>query len=234
VISEADDDRVGGGKYGGMGGLSIRNVEKVKRVLRFQKRMDNTNSEDQWLSARLGLLPEANMCPREKEMEFAVAEVWHEWPTGYSLSPSEFTADVWEPHSKRQQILEYCPELRMILDMRLEREKCPDVPTIDLSQFDGLGEMSRAYVPSDEPPPESEDRDDLKKHIEELETQMEKLKAENAADGGDVDASDSDVAIGEPQIADFAHVADVKPADGAGANNTDEDSHMEDESLILR
>jgi hypothetical protein len=58
--------------------LSIRNVEKAKRVLRFQKRMDDPDSEDQWLSLRLGLLPDSNMCPREKELEFAVAEVWHE------------------------------------------------------------------------------------------------------------------------------------------------------------
>jgi hypothetical protein len=151
---------------------------------------------------------------------------------GYSLSPGGFNADGWEPRSKREQILEYCPELKIILDMRLEREKCPDVPAIDLTQCNGLDATPGAYILGQEPPPEADtfgDSDDLKKHIEELEQKMEKLKTDDPASDRETDASSSAIALGDPQIADFAHVADVNPTDRAGANSTFEDDNIEDE-----
>jgi hypothetical protein len=109
----------------------MRNVEKVKEVLQFQKRLENTESEDRWLSKRLGLLPKANMCPPETEKEFAVDDVWHEWPMGYHVNSGSFSVDVWQPKAKRKQIFDYCPEIKIILDMRLERERCYEAPALD-------------------------------------------------------------------------------------------------------
>ena len=51
-----------------------------------------------------------------------------EIPMGYHFQPDGNTLDdqVWKDPRRRKQILEYCPELSMIMDMKLERERCPD------------------------------------------------------------------------------------------------------------
>lgn len=113
-------------KFGGSGGLSIRRVSRVRQVLEFQKRQDNSNPEDQWMSARLGLLPKANMCPPEKQREFAVEDVWYEWPLGFHMKHGGPSQNVWGTVDKRKKVMDYCPEIKIILDMYLDREKCPD------------------------------------------------------------------------------------------------------------
>lgn len=49
-------------------------------------------------------------------------------PMGYHIpaegpSPNDKT---WKDLGSRKRILEYCPELSIIMDMKLERERCPD------------------------------------------------------------------------------------------------------------
>jgi hypothetical protein len=110
-------------RFGGNGGLSLRRVE----VLQFQTRLDNTFSEDQWLASRVGLVPGANMAPPAVEREFAVEDIWTERPMGYHINPTVGpgnSQDVWDDPAKRRMIYEYCPEIKIILDMRLDREQC--------------------------------------------------------------------------------------------------------------
>lgn len=118
--------RNNGARYGGNGGLSIRRVSKVKEVLSFQKREDNSWGEDEWLSGRLNTVPGAKMCPPEKAKEFAVADIWHEWPLGFHVNPGGLAEGVWKPVDRRYQIYSYCPEVKIILDMALDREKCQE------------------------------------------------------------------------------------------------------------
>ena len=210
-----------GGKFGGNGGLSIRNVEKVKEVLRFQKRWYDSSAEDQWLSNRLGLLPDANMCPPEKEKEFAVEDVWHEWPMGFHVN-FDRDSDVWKFHEPRKRIYEYCPEIKIILDMRLERERCiqepelpppeyvPSIPEEALGANVGRIPMTKEQF-NDQFNKGDEESDELKEHIEELKAAMAKL---HEGDGGDEDGkeeADSDVSqeIGEPKMADFGNIEDI-------------------------
>ena len=224
---------VGGGRFGGNGGLSLRNVERVKEVLRFQRRLDDSAPEDQWLSARLGLLPGARMCPPDREREFAVEDVWHEWPMGYHVNPAGLGADVWELKEKRKQIFEYCPEIKMILDMRLERERCvelpremPAVPEIkidyglpatglsdpaNVEKIPGSGMSKEEY--SAQFADGEKDDSELKKHIEELEAEMANLKkGDESKTAGEDEAQPTAVIqeVGEPVLADNAHVEDVK------------------------
>jgi hypothetical protein len=114
-------------RFGGNGGLSLRRVSKVLEVLQFQTRLDNTFSEDQWMASRVGLVPGANMAPPAVEREFAVEDIWTERPMGYHINPTVGpgnSQDVWNDPAKRRMIYEYCPEIKIILDMRLDREQC--------------------------------------------------------------------------------------------------------------
>ncbi|PHH69424.1 hypothetical protein CDD80_6741 [Ophiocordyceps camponoti-rufipedis] len=43
-------------------------------------------------------------------------------PLGYYVSDVE----LWTEPELRRRALDYCPELAIILDMKLERERCPD------------------------------------------------------------------------------------------------------------
>ena len=114
-------------RFGGNGGLSLRRVSRVLEVLQFQARLDHSFSEDQWMSSRVGLLPGANMAPPAVERDFAVEDIWAERPMGYHINPTlgpGSSLDVWETKMKRRMIYEYCPEIKIVLNMRLEREQC--------------------------------------------------------------------------------------------------------------
>lgn len=111
-------------------------------MLQFQTRLDHTFSEDEWLSSRIGLLPQAHMCDPVLEREFAVENVWQERPMGYHLNPAGWSAEVWDDHNKRRMIYDYCPEIKMIAEMRLQRERCPPVAAVPPS-----GEAPTFVVP---------------------------------------------------------------------------------------
>lgn len=113
--------------FGGNGGLSLRNVNKVREVLSFQARPEGAESEDRWLSSRIGLLPNATNANATVSATFSVEDVWHNRPLGYHINPSlnkDNSADVWNDNLRRKTIYEYCPEIKIILPMRLERERC--------------------------------------------------------------------------------------------------------------
>ncbi len=101
-------------------------------VLQFQARLDNSFSEDQWMASRVGLLPGANMASPDVEKEFAVEDIWAENPMGYHINPTMGpgnSPDVWDDPEKRRMIYDYCPEIKIILDMRLSREQCEHIET---------------------------------------------------------------------------------------------------------
>lgn len=85
----------------------------------------------------MGLLPDAHMCDPVLEREFAVEDVWQERPMGYHINPAGWSPEVWHDSSKRRMIFDYCPEVKIILDMYLERERCqfpvfaPPEPALD-------------------------------------------------------------------------------------------------------
>lgn len=221
--------RAGWGRFGGNGGLSIRNVEKVKEVLRFQKRWDDSSPEDQWLSSRLGLLPDANMCPPEKEREFAVEDVWHEWPMGYHLNPNGAVSDVWDTRGTRKRIFDYCPEIKIILDMKLEREKCFEMPEVQVDYTAYLsqepasantemapahGMTKEAYDAQFQEGPD-DDRE-LEKHIKELEEAMSRMKKGDEGEEDDKPEAEPESEqlsqeLGEPELSDFAHLENITP-----------------------
>ena len=119
-------------------------MSRILEVLEFQTRLDNSFPEDKWMASRVGLIPGAKMATPAVEMEFAVEDIWAERPMGYHINPTlgpGNSLDVWEEQFKRRMIYEYCPEIKIILDMRLEREVCeaPPLPEVFLGDGEGGG-----------------------------------------------------------------------------------------------
>lgn len=58
------------------------------------------------------------------ESQFSVEHVWSNEPMGYHLgwSGARLPGEVWNDPEQREKILNWCPEIKLILDMRLERE----------------------------------------------------------------------------------------------------------------
>ena len=115
-------------KFGGDGGLTLRRVSTIKTILSFQARRDDTVVEDSWLTSRIGLLPSGKPAAAEIEQTFAVQGIWYDTPLGYHVpadADQETYSDVWGSKEKRDAIYDYCPEIKIILPMRLERERCP-------------------------------------------------------------------------------------------------------------
>lgn len=103
-------------------------MSRIQQVLKFQTRQDDAEPEDKWLSDRIKVLPGVKLPKPEMEKTFAVEGVWDEKPMGFHVPSSNevLLKDVWDDASQRKKTYEYCPEIKMILDMKLERERCEE------------------------------------------------------------------------------------------------------------
>ncbi|KAH8683140.1 hypothetical protein BGZ60DRAFT_560862 [Tricladium varicosporioides] len=113
-------------RFAGNGGLSLRRLSAVKRILSFQSRYNDTEPEDEWFGKRMVVLPGAKVATGQDEDHFAVENVWHEKPMGFHVRDGGQTLhdDVWKDPTKRKKNFDYCPELAIIMPMKLERERC--------------------------------------------------------------------------------------------------------------
>lgn len=113
--------------FAGNGGLSFRRISAVRRILGFQSRYNNTDPEDEWFGKRITVLPGALVADAQEEQHFSVEDVWHESPMGYHArnGGQDLADDVWKSEQKRKKIFQYCPEISMIMPMKLTRERCP-------------------------------------------------------------------------------------------------------------
>ncbi|KAF5879306.1 uncharacterized protein Bfra_006514 [Botrytis fragariae] len=119
--------RIAGDHFAGNGGLSFRRISTVKRILGFQSRINDTAPEDEWYGKRITVLPGARVASGEKEDHFSVEDRYHERPMGFHVRDGGkvLPEDVWRDPDQRKKIFEYCPELAMIMPMKLERQRCP-------------------------------------------------------------------------------------------------------------
>ncbi|KAL9599704.1 MAG: hypothetical protein Q9219_003692 [cf. Caloplaca sp. 3 TL-2023] len=116
------------GHWNGGGGLSLRRVSRIKQVLNFQSRQDDADSEDRWLTERIKVLPGIKLPKPRVEETFAVEGVWDEKPMGFHvpLSDEGLLREVWDNADQRKKIYDYCPEIKIIMNMKLERERCEE------------------------------------------------------------------------------------------------------------
>ncbi|KAK6506003.1 hypothetical protein TWF506_010929 [Arthrobotrys conoides] len=120
-----------GDRFGGNGGLSIRRVSKIIRVLENQIRIPHTEPEDVWLTSRLGLLPGAHLANGTEQQKFSAEMLFSERPMGFHTGNGGewLHGGVWGKPELRKDMWEYCPEIKMMLPMDEERfidpKKCP-------------------------------------------------------------------------------------------------------------
>ena len=71
-------------------------------------------------------MPGAKVATGAQESHFSVEDVYHEKPMGYHIrdGSTNLADDVWKDPIKRKKNFQYCPELAIIMPMKLERERC--------------------------------------------------------------------------------------------------------------
>lgn len=76
---------------------------------------------------RLRVLPGKVIVPGRPKPALAGGHEQLVKPMGYHvpLDGGHLDGPLWRDAESRQNVLDYCPELSMILDMKLERERCP-------------------------------------------------------------------------------------------------------------
>lgn len=100
-------------------------MSAIRRILSFQARYNDSEPEDEWFGKRLWVLPGEKVAAGTSGV-LAVEDVYVEKPMGYHIRDggSNLNDDVWRDHKQRKKIFDYCPELSLIMNMKLERERC--------------------------------------------------------------------------------------------------------------
>lgn len=136
-------------QYGGNGGLSLRKVSKILQVLGKESRREGDGAlEDLWLSQRLNGLSGSKMANATISKSFSVESVWDESPLGYHVGwlgvhheqvscvgvlddgfgCANFEIQIWDDEKQVDHVLEYCPEVKVILGMKLAGDKPAGIP----------------------------------------------------------------------------------------------------------
>ncbi|KAG5748503.1 hypothetical protein H9Q70_008835 [Fusarium xylarioides] len=108
------------------GDLSLRRISAIKQILSFQSRYNDSAADDSWFGTRLEVLPDAKLA-MTLDRPFAVQNNITSNPMGYNLQAhgNLVDQDVWKFPEARKAALKYCPEIHIILNMKLEKERCP-------------------------------------------------------------------------------------------------------------
>ena len=99
---------------GGNGGLSLRNVSAIVNLLEHEERPAGYRQwEATWLSENL----RDSAAIGAEEVLFSVESMYYETPLGYHLrgSGTLLDATIWANGTRKRQILEYCPEVKIVL-----------------------------------------------------------------------------------------------------------------------
>ena len=122
--------------FGGNGGLSLRKVSKIMKVLKKEKRtIDHPELEDLWLCNRLNALPKSRLPAAQISKTFSVEGVYDPSPLGFHVGwLGVHHPQLWGNEENVKHILEYCPEVKMILGMKLDNDKPASIQKIEAEQ----------------------------------------------------------------------------------------------------
>lgn len=106
-------------------GFSIRNVAKVRRILSFQERANDTATDGDFFRDRMKPLPGSHLPNDDESAQFVVEHRYQDKSLAFHIGDISEHPEVWNNTGNRQKIYNYCPEVRMIMSpMKLMREKC--------------------------------------------------------------------------------------------------------------
>jgi hypothetical protein len=185
-VYRTPDDR-----FAGNGGLSLRRISAIKRVLEFQERYNDTSPEDEWFGARLVALPGIKIATAADASYLAVEDIWHENPMGYHVREGgrNLPDTVWKNQERRRKILEWCPEIKMVMEMKLERERCvgdDGEGNLDLEELRKYNERKEEERKKKEEVQKHKEEDEKrKKEEEERKKKEQKEKPEKQHSGRD-------------------------------------------------
>ncbi|APA08349.1 hypothetical protein SS1G_13279 [Sclerotinia sclerotiorum 1980 UF-70] len=111
--------------HGGNGGLSLRRVSSILRVLENERRKPGDGAlEDLWLSNALNRLEGSKMANAEVSKTFSVESVWDDAPLGYHIGwLGVHHEQIWDKPNYVSHIMNYCPEVKIILGMKIDNDK---------------------------------------------------------------------------------------------------------------
>lgn len=112
-------------QYGGNGGLSLRKVSSILAVLENNRRpVGDPALEDLWLASQLRSLPGTKLPDATISKGFSVESVWDDQPLGYHVGwMGVHHEQIWDTEEQLNHIFKYCPEVKMILGMKLANDK---------------------------------------------------------------------------------------------------------------
>ena len=89
------------------------------QILQHQRRLDNSDPEDVWWTERLAHLPYSKTANGTMSNRFSAEGIWYDEPLGYHTGGGGniLPGGTWSDPEKRQHIYDYCPEMKMTLDM---------------------------------------------------------------------------------------------------------------------
>ncbi|TQN71229.1 hypothetical protein CSHISOI_04265 [Colletotrichum shisoi] len=181
--------------FSGNGGLSLRRVSSIRKVLQFQERYNDTEAEDEWFGKRLWVM-QGEKVAHGKKGALAVEDFYMENPMGYHVRDGgqSLSDNVWKDPTQRRKIFDYCPEISMIMDMKLERERCDNdnkeggIGPTDAEKEKAAEEAKKAAVEAVKAKAKEEER--LKKESEEEKKKQEEEEKKKQEQGGDDDEDD--------------------------------------------
>ena len=110
--------------HNGHNGYSLRKVSSAKEAIRsFSRTLGNPVDWD--LRDAMQERPKAKLPTEKAESFFVMESEWVERPMAYH----PYTKDLkdhegWATENYRRAIWEHCPELKVVMQMKLDREKC--------------------------------------------------------------------------------------------------------------
>lgn len=104
----------------------MRRVSTTRRVLNFQERANDTQPEDEWFGTRVWVLPGAKVASGTQG-QIAIEDTYIPNAMGIHVRDggNSLPDEVWKDPAQRKAIFDYCPEVSLIMDMKLEVERCP-------------------------------------------------------------------------------------------------------------
>ncbi|KAI9850999.1 MAG: hypothetical protein M1838_004691 [Thelocarpon superellum] len=124
-------------RWGGNGGLSLRRVSAIKEILQHQERRVDSQAEDGWLSDRLAARPGARVANASESGRFSSETLFSERPMAYHIGGSgTMMPAALHPKKNRQQIYEYCPEFKLILEVMDVDGRIPEGCALGDTHFD--------------------------------------------------------------------------------------------------